>query len=66
MVQVLAQKLMDTGDDVMLHARRLLVKHEPSRGRLEKQADGTRLYVSNKPVILVLGYGWASHAFSKV
>jgi hypothetical protein len=68
-MEVLVQKMIDTGDDVMQHASRAfkgVAEEDVTAGNLNQGPTGIGQYVSNKPIILVLGYGWAAHSFSKV
>ena len=65
---VLAQKLLDTGDDVLMHLKRSWMP-TPEVLRTSdnlKNVDGRLIYTSERPVILVLGSGWAAHSFMKV
>lgn len=64
-MQTLGQRLVDSGDDIGLHLKRYFSKHELVDGRLEHGPDGTYVYTSNKPVILVLGFGCRA-AFCRV
>eukprot|EP00892_Ulva_mutabilis_P004213 jgi/Ulvmu1/2163/UM013_0006.1 len=51
-----------------MHASRAFTGHAmqtPTAGGL-RQGDDMDEYVSNKPVVLVLGFGWAAHSLSKV
>jgi hypothetical protein len=66
-LQVLTSKLFDTGDDIMMHASRAFRKGTDleTQSGLQKSEDGVDTYVSNKPVVLVLGFGWAAHSMSK-
>lgn len=66
-VQVLGQKLLDTGDDVLMHATRAFQGHEMETATVGglKKVDGMDVYVSNKPIVLVLGFGWAAHSLAK-
>lgn len=65
---VLAHKIMDTGDDILMHLTRW--GHSDSIERADgwfvKGEDGMDTFVSTKPIILVLGFGWATHSLSKV
>lgn len=66
--EVLGQKLLDTGDDIFMHASRAFRGHameEPTAGGLRNGEDMS-VYVSNKPIVLILGFGWAAHSLSKV
>lgn len=65
---VLFTKLLDTGDDVLMHAQRWYSgahPQDPGDDRL-RRVDGRLSYQSDRPVILILGSGWASHACTKV
>ena len=67
-VEVLGQKLLDTGDDVFMHASRAFRGHvmeTPTAGGFQ-HGEGVDVYTSNKPIVLVLGFGWASHSLAKV
>lgn len=66
-VQVLGQKLLDTGDDILMHATRAFQGHAMETATIGglKKVDGMDVYVSNKPIILVLGFGWAAHSLAK-
>ena len=65
---VLGHKLMDTGDDILMHLSRWKKADsmEQTDGSFIKGDDGMDTFVSNKPIILVLGFGWAAHSLSKV
>jgi hypothetical protein len=65
---VLSHKLMDTGDDILMHFARWGRSDAQDRtdGSFVKGTNGMDRFVANKPVILVLGFGWAAHSLSKV
>jgi hypothetical protein len=68
-IEVFLQKLVDTLDDVATIGSRTFRGQgsgKPTVGGLQKGDNGFDVYVSNKPVVLVLGFGWAAHAMSKV
>lgn len=67
-VQVFGQKLLDTGDDILMHASRAFQGHEvqAATDRGLRKIDGEDVYVSSKPIVLVLGFGWGAHSLAKV
>eukprot|EP01041_Mallomonas_annulata_P002647 gene2647-5197_t len=58
-VGLLLEQVLDTAEDAFLHFRRgiTLVKND---------TDMTTSSSEKKPVVIVLGTGWSSHAFSKI
>ncbi|CAL8465647.1 g5183 [Coccomyxa elongata] len=69
---IAADKVCGTLQDVMLHARRAVQAPHSANLRLEPKHDSqgstsaTVSVQSSKPVVLVLGSGWAAHSFIKV
>lgn len=61
-------KAMDTAEDVLMHLRRKVLP-PPTREALATAQRGRRGYFkfkTKKPVVLVLGAGWAAHSMIKV
>ena len=60
--------MMDTGDDILMHLARWgrADSMQPNGGSFVRGDNGMDTFLSEKPVILVLGFGWAAHSLSKV
>lgn len=65
---VFGHKMMDTGDDILMHLARWgrADSMQPNGGSFVRGDNGMDTFLSEKPVILVLGFGWAAHSLSKV
>lgn len=67
-ISILMDKVIDSADDVLMHARRSFALSTPRRPSLgPSTVDGGKISLcSDKPVVLILGSGWAAHAVIKV
>ena len=65
--QILLDKIIDSVDDILMHLRRAFAT-KPMRGALgPSRVEGGRISLcSEKPIVLILGSGWAAHAVIKV
>ena len=65
--EVALSKLLDTLEDVALIARRTVAPNYTSSLRAEGSlAEGGLSLASSRPVVLILGSGWAAHSLMKV
>jgi hypothetical protein len=64
--EVALSKLLDTAEDVALIARRTLAPAYSRDLRADATQDGALALGSSRPVVLILGAGWAAHSLMKV
>ena len=60
--KILVEKAFDTFEDAFLHTRRLFV---PYYNTYKKSWNDTN-YEDKRPVMIVIGSGWASHSLLKI
>ena len=65
---ILADKVIDSADDISIHLRRIWRNAVGNQGQTKfvKDETGNIVMQAAKPVILVLGSGWAAHSLIKV